>query len=191
MAQRFADLANEFMEKVRNTDLAGLGSIPGVFESERGFRTRSQFHFLEMENIAAPASPLRYLADATLGTFGAYGSIVAEAREFLNHLLETNSSRVQSDVDNRVAESRKRLESEVRSALEEVIGVAERALSNARAVQASGAEGTEAAHRDLTPSTTNSERVSIDARLNLRRIKQNRTAVLRIWGGGWRRWRGV
>ncbi len=149
VAQRFADLANEFMEKVRNTDLAGLGSIPGVFESERGFRTRSQFHFLEMENIAAPASPLRYLADATLGTFGAYGSIVAEAREFLNHLLETNSSRVQSDVDDRVAESRKRLESEVRSALEEVIGVAERALSNARAVQASGAEGTEAAHARL------------------------------------------
>src|SRR5579863_614409 len=82
VAQRFADLANEFMEKVRTANLAGLGSIPEAFDSERGFRTRSQFHFLEMENIAAPASPLRYVADATLGTIGSYGSIVSDAREF-------------------------------------------------------------------------------------------------------------
>jgi hypothetical protein len=143
VAQRFADLANEFLSRVRNAGLAGLGSIPEALEPELGFRTRSQFHFLEMENIAAPASPLRYMADATLGTVGAYGSIVTEAREFLDHLVETNSSRVQGDVEERVAESRRRLESEIRRVLVEVTGAAERALGHARATQASGAAAVE------------------------------------------------
>jgi len=50
-----------------------------------------------------------------------------------------NSARVQSDVVDRVQESRSRLEVEIRKLLQEVGHIAERALEHARAARAAGA----------------------------------------------------
>ncbi len=56
-------------------------------------------------------------------------------REFLVRLVETNSIRVQSDVLNRIQESRSRLEVEIRKLLHEVSRIAEQALARARRVK--------------------------------------------------------
>ena len=149
IAQRFIDLANGFLERVREAGLPGLGVLPENMESEQGFRTRSRFYFHELERFAAPASPFSFVTDLLLGIFGANGSIVTDAREFLNHLLATNSTRVQNDVDERVLESRRRLEGEIRHALSDVSGVADRALAHARDVQAAGATAVESARARL------------------------------------------
>ena len=85
-----------------------------------------------------PASPLRYLADVALGLVGAHGAIERAAQEFLEHLLETNSTRVQSDVVDRVRESRGQLEAEIRKILLEIGHIAQRALENARRSKAAG-----------------------------------------------------
>jgi archaellum component FlaC len=71
--------------------------------------------------------------------------ITNEAREFLQHLLEINSARVQNDVLNRIQESRERLEVEIRKLLHEVSRIAEQALVRARKVKEEGAPAVESA----------------------------------------------
>jgi polyhydroxyalkanoate synthesis regulator phasin len=78
------------------------------------------------------------LADLILGLVGARWMIRNEAQEFLTKLLETNSTRVQSDVLNRVQESRGKLEAEIRKLLHEVSRIAEQALVRARKVKEDG-----------------------------------------------------
>jgi hypothetical protein len=145
IARRFIELANGFLDRVREAGVLNLGSLPETLESEEGFRTRSRFYFHELERFAAPASPFHSVVDVLLGVFGAHGPIVADAHELLSHLLEANSTRVQNDVDGRVLESRRRLEGEIRRALADVSGVADRALAHARKVQAAGAPAVERA----------------------------------------------
>ena len=55
-------------------------------------------------------------------------------------MLESNSTRVQSDIFNRVEESRSRLEFEIRRLLHEISRVAEQALTRARSARAAGTE---------------------------------------------------
>ena len=71
--------------------------------------------------------------------------ITNEAREFLRHLLETNSARVQNDVLNRIQESRDRLEVEIRKLLHEISRIAEQALDRARKVKEEGAPAVQSA----------------------------------------------
>jgi GTPase SAR1 family protein len=156
IALRFIDLANGFLERVRQAGVSNLGPLPDALESELGFRTRSRFYFHELERLTVPASPFNSAKDLLLGLFGVYGPIVEEVRKFLRQLLDTNSTRVQNDVDERVMESRRRLESEIRLALADVSGVAARALTRAREVRAAGAPSVdlalsrlEAARREL------------------------------------------
>jgi hypothetical protein len=69
---------------------------------------------------------------------GARKVITNEGREFLRHLLETNSARVQNDVLNRIQDSRGRLEAEIRKLLHEISRIAEQALNRARKIKDEG-----------------------------------------------------
>jgi GTPase SAR1 family protein len=138
IAKRFVDLANDFLRRLREAGLPDLATLPDDVESEQGFRTKSRFYFLSFEHVAAPASPFRNLADLVLGVLGASGGVIADTQVFLDHLLQTNSSRVQNDVEERVSESRRRLEREIRRILRDVSEIAERALGHARTAQMAG-----------------------------------------------------
>jgi hypothetical protein len=139
VASRFVGLANDFLERLSKSGFPELSRIPNALHTEKGFRVRSRFSFEQFISVAMPASPLRYLADVFLGLAGAHRSIERAAREFLEHLLETNSTRVQSDVVDRVQESRNQLEAEIRKLLLEVGHIAQRALEHARTAKAAGA----------------------------------------------------
>ena len=138
VALRFVDMANDFLKKLSGAGIPELARMPHALDPERGFRARSEFAFHDFIDVAQPASPLRWLTDLMLGVAGARSVIRNEAREFLSRLLETNSTRVQSDVLNRVQESRGKLESEIRKLLHEVSRIAERALVRARKVKEDG-----------------------------------------------------
>jgi hypothetical protein len=71
--------------------------------------------------------------------------ITNDAREFLQHLLEVNSSRVQNDVLNRIQESRGRFEVEIRKLLHEVSHIAVQALDRARKVKEEGTPAVQSA----------------------------------------------
>jgi predicted GTPase len=139
VAKRFTDLANDFLTSARTLGSAHMASLPKELEPEQDLRTRSEFRFHEYIELAAPASPVRYVADLILGMVLAHGVIATDAHEVLDRLFETNSERVRNDLENRITGSRRRLEAEIRATLREMSAVAERALARARISQAAGA----------------------------------------------------
>jgi Dynamin family len=145
VARRFVEMGNSFLKKLADAGLNELARMPHALDPEKGLRVRSRFIFEDFIGTAQPPSPLRWLADAFLPLLGARKIITNEAREFLRHLLEVNSSRVQNDVLNRIQESRDRLEVEIRKLLHEVSRIAEQALDRARKVKEEGAPAVQSA----------------------------------------------
>ncbi|MGD0479099.1 MAG: dynamin family protein [Terracidiphilus sp.] len=145
VAIRFVEMGNSFLKKLACAGLSELARMPHALDPENGLRVRSRFTFEDFIGTAQPPSPLRWLADVFLLFVGARKVITNEAREFLQHLLETNSSRVQNDVLNRIQESRDRLEVEIRKLLHEVSRIAEQALDRARKVKEEGAPAVQSA----------------------------------------------
>jgi len=139
VATRFVEMGNNFLKKLADAGLSELTRMPHALDLEKGFRVRSSFIFEDFIGTAQPPSPLRWLADAVLPLVGARKVITNQAREFLLHLLEVNSSRVQNDVLNRVDDSRGRLEAEIRKLLHEISRIAQHALDRARKVKEKGA----------------------------------------------------
>jgi predicted GTPase len=144
-AKRFVALANEFLHRLRETGVPGLEELPEDLDSDQRLSARSQFHFHVIERVAAPASPFVFIFDLLFGGIGLRGGIVNDAKEFVDQLLGVNSSRVQSDVDERVRESRKKLEIEIRAILRDASGIVDSALTRARAARAAGTPAIEAA----------------------------------------------
>jgi GTP-binding protein EngB required for normal cell division len=145
VAMRFVEMGNSFLKKLEAAGLSELARMPHALDPEKGLRVRSQFSFEKFLSTADPPSPLRWLADAFLPLVGARKVITNEGREFLRHLLDTNSSRVQNDVLNRIQDSRERLEVEIRKLLHEISRVAEQALERARKVKEEGIPAVQAA----------------------------------------------
>ena len=106
VALRFLEMGNSFLNKLAGAGLSELTRMPHALDPEKGFRVRSRFTFEDFIGIAQPPSPLRWLADIFLPFVGGRKAIANDAREFLRHLLEVNSARVQNDVLNRIQESR-------------------------------------------------------------------------------------
>ncbi|MGA8229928.1 MAG: dynamin family protein [Candidatus Acidiferrales bacterium] len=145
VASRFVGIGNEFLKKLSESGLPDLARVPNALDTEEGFRVPSRFTFENLLHVSLPASPLRYLADVFLGALRAFSVIERQARQFLDYLVEINSTRVQSDVVNRVQESRGQLEVQIRKLLHEVNRIAERALDRARTIKAEGTVAVEAA----------------------------------------------
>jgi hypothetical protein len=145
VALRFVEMGNNFLKTLAAAGLSELTRMPHALDPEKGFRVRSRFIFEDFIGTAQPPSPLRWLADVFLPFVGGRKLITNDAREFLRHLLEVNSSRVQNDILNRVQESRDRLEVEIRKLLHEVSRIAEQALDRARKVKEEGTPAVQSA----------------------------------------------
>ena len=145
VALRFVEMGNNFLKRLADSGLSELTRMPHALDPEKGLRIRSRFIFEDFIGTAQPPSPLRWLADVFLPFVGARRMITNEAREFLEHLLEVNSSRVQNDVLNRIQESRDRLEVEIRKLLHEISRIAEQALDRARKVKEEGTPAVQSA----------------------------------------------
>jgi len=145
VALRFVEMGNNFLVKLAGAGLSELTRMPHALDPEKGFRVRSAFIFEDFIGTARPPSPLRWLADIFLPFVGGRKLITNEAREFLRHILEVNSSRVQNDVLNRIQDSRDRLEVEIRKLLHEISRIAEQALGRARKVKEEGTPAVQSA----------------------------------------------
>lgn len=146
---RFVELGNNFLWQLAASGSSEMANLPGQIDEVRGFETKSGFVFHEFISVARPASPFRYLGDLILGIVNYRRPIAAAAHEFLDKLMQTNSSRVQSDVDERVLQGRRILEARIRKVLKDVSGVAERALTTAKSVLAEGSSAVESELKKL------------------------------------------
>ena len=133
VTQRFVNLVNGLLQRISGERATDFSHLPKSLDTEQGFRIRSRFFFQDFVNIAQPPSPLLYAVDVLMGALQINWWFRKDAEKFLELLLDTNASRVQGDVEQRVVESRLRLESDVRRLLREVSASAEHALSKARA----------------------------------------------------------
>jgi len=142
--QRFIELGNDFLRRIDREEMTEEAHLPQELSSGQGLRGRSQFSFHDIERVAAPASPFLFVSDLVTGVLGFRRRIVHDGMEFADMLLEVNSSRVQSDVDDRIRASRKELEAEIKGVLNEATAIAERALEHARTTQVAGTPAVEA-----------------------------------------------
>jgi hypothetical protein len=149
VARRFVEMANGFLARVRSQGAAEFALLPEDLSPRLDLELPWEFRFYEFTHRAKPASPARYFADILLGILGLHSSIDAAAHEFLDLLLETNSERVRNNLEERIAESRLRLEAEIIHLLQELGSAAEQALIRARSVHAAGAAAVESSLRRL------------------------------------------
>ena len=140
VTQRFVNLVNGLLQRISEEQGTDFSHLPKSLDAEHGFRTRSRFFFHDMITIAQPASPLLYSMDGLLGALHIRRWMQEGAANFLERLLDINASRVQGDVEQRVVDSRLRLESDVRRLLREVSASAEQALLKAKELMTAGTD---------------------------------------------------
>jgi len=115
----------------------GLEALAAPLDLELGFRVHSHRYFTDLLYVMT-ATPLSWALDQLLPRALRMQSIFWQASHYLERLLEANSSRVQFDLDERIRESGRRLESELRARLQEVVVAAQAALDSARRTRAAG-----------------------------------------------------
>jgi ribosome biogenesis GTPase A/uncharacterized coiled-coil protein SlyX len=140
--ERFATLANEFLQRLANSQGA-LASLPRTVNMELGFRTASRLYYTELMQLTG-RSPFRWIADLVVPPKFARRRIAEEAGERVERLLHTNATRVVNDLDERVLESRRRLEGELQEYLRGVYTMAEHALERARSKREVGQSAVDA-----------------------------------------------
>ncbi len=132
-SRRFVALSNEFLERLIESDGAG-GRGARQLDPESGFRVRSKLHYTDMMTLEG--GPATFVWDVFRTREGTQHAVLREASVYIERLLETNSSRIVGDLNERVLASRLRLEEDIRAALGAVMQSAERALQQARSAQA-------------------------------------------------------
>jgi hypothetical protein len=139
---RFVDLANDFFTRLARSGAPGLTDLPGTLAAADLSRER---HFFRHELLAiVPQSIWTRLVDRLRPRRRALAAIAAAAGNYLERMIDTNGARIQNDLVERVLESRRRLESRIRTRLQEASSSAERALIRARARHAEGADAVRA-----------------------------------------------
>lgn len=136
LGHRFIAHANQFLARLRRDGRLPEGSLEDLPE-EAGFRYRSAYYFFSHMSLATPPL-LTWLADVLRPGSAAQRAVRRDGQAFVQRLVETNSSRVVGDLNDRVFESRRQLEFEVRGRLGAVVATAERALAGAEAAERGG-----------------------------------------------------
>lgn len=140
---RFIELANEFLSRFLGSNEVGFSALPQAFASEKGFRVRSQLYFTELVASTTPSTASSVFDRLWFAT-RVRRAVESSAERVFDRLLFSNSSRVQFDLTERVCESRRKLESEIRARLSEALRSASAAIERARTRQAAGDEGVKA-----------------------------------------------
>lgn len=135
---RFAVLAQEFLG--RAAALAGVSSgtlrlDDGIFA---GLQAPSGFYFTDLLRYHVSPYPWSGLVDRLLPRPIARRRRLGAARRYLAHLLDVNATRVESDLTNRVYESRTRARSELERVLQQVGRAAIAAAERGRHARAAG-----------------------------------------------------
>ncbi len=144
--QRFTELVEDFLLRAAGTGGPVFGHLPGSVQLE--LTTAAHFYFTEMLTLSSPGTSVRLL-DLVTPPGARRRRAEARACGYLERLVETNLSRFVNDLIERLAQSRARLESEIRRVLTDVVRRADDALDAARRARAAGEAAVVAERRCL------------------------------------------
>jgi len=155
---RLVDMAGAFLSQAaRQPGLARLGND---LDFDLGFRVPSQRRFTYLMQLTGEW-PLSWILDGLLPARWRIASIRRQSLRYLRRLMEANSSRVQFDLDERMRESGRKLENELRARLGDVLSTSTLALESARRTKNAGEtavraelERTDAFHRQAQALNT-------------------------------------
>ncbi|MGE3527471.1 MAG: dynamin family protein [Gemmatimonadales bacterium] len=140
---RLTGEVGSLLDRLGATDPVLSDVVPEWTGGRQAFRTGRRFYFLDYHDLVAPAG-LDWLAGAMLDRLlprsVARRRIEAAAHGMLERLLEVNTTRVQNDLTERVRESGRRLQHDIRLALAAALGAAEESYARARALRDAGAD---------------------------------------------------
>jgi hypothetical protein len=137
-ARRFVDLANGFLTRFEAARELGIDRLPPPFDPEAGLRAPSRVFYTE--HLALTASSWKsWLLHPFLSDGALLRAVLRDAGAYLEGLLTSNSARIQNDLIERVRESRRRLEAEIRERLSTALVLAEEAFARACMRHAAGA----------------------------------------------------
>jgi len=152
---RFTDLANDFLERLASADPA-LAALARSIEPETGFTYRSRLYYTSLLTLTT-RSPVGWFLDLARSRERQLRALDREVGAYLEMLVYVNASRVVADFDDRVLESRRRFQAEIRRALAQVVTSAEDALARAKERRA---QGTRAVRQELLRIETLSDRLT-------------------------------
>jgi len=130
-SQRFVDLANAFLERVAGSGGAALSGL------------RSRLYYTSLMTYTSQ-TPLGWFLDLLRSRKRQLRVLERQVGAYLEMLIFTNAHRIEGDLADRVLESRRRLQFELRTVLAEAATTAERALAHARGLRAEGSQAVEA-----------------------------------------------
>jgi GTP-binding protein EngB required for normal cell division len=140
VVRRFRRLADEHLARLAEATGLGPDAIPQVLSGAEGFRVGRHFAFSDRASYHYPRSPLPGLLERLLPMASHRRRRRLAMERYLLDLLAVNASRVVGDLAERVRESRREVEAEIRETLRRVGEVATGALEWARVVRARGVE---------------------------------------------------
>lgn len=141
--ERFVELSSGFLTEIKGSGDPALAGLPSRVNAEVGFRWDSRLFYKDLFRSAADG-PLTWFVDLFRTRAARMRSVEKAACDRLVRLLETNSTRIENDLNERVLESRRRFAFELRSLLQEVVESATSSLARARDVHAEGSEAVQA-----------------------------------------------
>ena len=136
---RLVELGNGFLARLASSGEPGLAELPRSLGPETGFRVRSRLFYTQLWGLTSQG-PIAWALTGLRPRGAARRAVEREVGEYLEQILATNTARVKNDFRERVLESRRRLEFEIRTLLEDVYETAEGALARARQRRAAGSD---------------------------------------------------
>ena len=137
--ERFVSLAQDFLKRI---NVAGVVEGAEEIGAEQRFRKRRGFFFTGLLMLTG-RPPGAFMLDFVRSAGQQRERARRDAQAYMRRLFESNSARVANDLRERVLESRRMLEGEVRRILDRAAASAERALERARSAYTAGATAVE------------------------------------------------
>jgi ribosome biogenesis GTPase A len=135
--RRFADLANDGLGRLRASGDPALSALPRSIAPEMGFTHRSRLYFTSLMTHTG-RTPSGWLFDLVRSREQQLRALDRQVGDYLELLITANANRIVGDFNDRVLESRRRFQSQIRFALGEVAASAEAALARAKECRAQG-----------------------------------------------------
>lgn len=141
-ARRFVDLANSFLSELTSACDPAFGCLPESLDQEKSFRAGSRLYYTNLMPLASQTL-FGWFLDMIRSRDWQLRVLERDIGSYLETLILANATRITNDFDYRVLESHRQFQAEIRSALSEIVSLAEHSLNRAKSILTQGSMAVE------------------------------------------------